>query len=204
MLMLGRCLPHIVPNVLLAKREVTPLLQLLLLLLSSLYPLHYCYHHTMLLFLVWNRNTHSSKVKAAAAAPYKFWLSLLVKGAICRIICLWLIVIPWQRNAKIMSTYDMSVQCQIPQSSQTTNKSMNVHFESEFFFVALLKDMDRLKVIFCWWFIHFTICYCVKDLVMFTYKGLHPLLGLCHKAFPKDYQTCSVVLRSVQRLPGLL
>lgn len=24
MLMLGRCLPHIVPNVLLAKREVTP------------------------------------------------------------------------------------------------------------------------------------------------------------------------------------
>lgn len=33
MLMLGRCLPHIVPNVLLAKREVAQFLQLLLLIL---------------------------------------------------------------------------------------------------------------------------------------------------------------------------
>lgn len=37
MLMLGRCLPHIVPNVLLAKREVRPRL-LLLFFLLSLYP----------------------------------------------------------------------------------------------------------------------------------------------------------------------
>lgn len=49
MLMLGRCLPHIVPNVLLAKREVKPVL--LPLLLLFFYPFHYCHNHGLVLWL---------------------------------------------------------------------------------------------------------------------------------------------------------
>lgn len=60
MLMLGRCLPHIVPNVLLAKREVN-LLVLVILPSSSppCFPIH-CHHHRLLV-LITNRYTQSSK-----------------------------------------------------------------------------------------------------------------------------------------------
>lgn len=60
MLMLGRCLPHIVPNVLLAKREVN-LLVLVILPSSSppCFPIH-CRHHRLLV-LITNRYTQSSK-----------------------------------------------------------------------------------------------------------------------------------------------
>lgn len=70
MLMLGRCLPHIVPNVLLAKREVTPPLSQTLLFISwcSLHPARCCHHHRLLLE-VFNRYTHSGKAMQSENFP---------------------------------------------------------------------------------------------------------------------------------------